>query len=365
MLAAGGTGGHVFPAQAIATEILSHLPESEVLFAGAGLKTNRYFDGERFHFCQIASTTIFQSNIFNLIKAPFKMLKGIWEAMALMRSFKPDLVVGFGSFHTAPVLCAAVLHKVPLVLFEANAVPGRVNKLFSRFSKWCATYFPAAGKHLKAKSYLTEMPFWHGRIQKSESVTKGDSRAYLGLHPEKTTLLVFGGSQGAASINSMVTQALADLDIDKSELQIIHITGSNEAAHEVHEIYARMGITHKSKGFESHMHLVWPGVDLAISRAGAGSIAEQINYEVPSILIPYPYATKDHQSCNGRYMVETVRGGTLIDDSDLKVQKLTELLGQLLDTNTNKLHQMRTSIGTYKQITRRHSLTHLILEELA
>ena len=282
-----------------------------------------------------------------------------------MRSFKPDLVVGFGSFHTAPVLFAAVLYKVPLVLFEANAVPGRVNKLFSRFSKWCATYFPDAAKHLKAKSYLTQMPFWHGRIKKSEGVTQAESRAYLGLHPDKTTLLVFGGSQGAASINRMVTQALTELDIDKTELQIIHITGSTEAAREVHEIYARMGITHKSKGFESHMHLVWPGVDLAISRAGAGSIAEQINYEVPSILIPYPYSAKDHQNCNGRYMAETVKGAAVINDSDIKVQKLTEILGQLLDTESNKLHQMRESIGTYKQITRRHSLTQLILEELA
>lgn len=365
MLAAGGTGGHIFPAQAVATEILTHLPESEILFAGSGLKTNRYFDGERFPFRQIASTTIFQSNIFNLIKAPFKCLKGIWEAVALMRSFKPDLVVGFGSFHSAPVLCAALLYKVPIVLFEANAVPGRVNKLFSPFAKWCATYFPDAGNHLKAKSYLTQMPFWHGRIQKSSGVTKAESRAYLGLHPEKTTLLIFGGSQGAASINRMVTQALFELDIDKSDLQIIHITGSNEAAHEVHEIYSRMGITHKSKGFESHMHLVWPGVDLAISRAGAGSIAEQIKYEVPSILIPYPYATKDHQNCNGRYMAETVKGAAIISDSDVQVQKLTEILGQMLDSESNKLHQMRASIGTYKQVTRRHSLTHLILEELA
>ncbi len=364
LLATGGTGGHLFPAQAIAVEVINKLPDVEVLFAGSGLKTNRFFDRKRFSCYQVSSTTIFQRNIFNLIKAPFQILKGIFDGFSLMRSFKPSLVVGFGSFHTLPILVAAKLCKVPIVLFEANAYPGRVNRLFSRWAKWCAIYFPEAEHRLKTQTILAQMPFWRGLLEKAETVTREQSRAYLGLNKDKKTLLIFGGSQGASSINQVVAESLGELDIDRKDLQIIHITGSAYAARELRGIYQRMGINSIVKDFEIHMHLVWPGVDLAICRAGAGAIAEQINYEVPSILIPYPHASGDHQMRNGKYMANTVRGAKLISESDIGVKRLSELLTTLLATESSQLAKMRASIVDYKRLTERRCLSQLILEEL-
>ncbi|MCP5510080.1 MAG: UDP-N-acetylglucosamine--N-acetylmuramyl-(pentapeptide) pyrophosphoryl-undecaprenol N-acetylglucosamine transferase [Chlamydiales bacterium] len=364
LLATGGTGGHLFPAQAIAAEVINKLPDTEVLFAGAGLKTNRFFDRKRFVCCEVSSPNIFQRNILNLVKAPFQLLKGIIGSLTLMRAFKPTLVVGFGSFHTLPVLVAAKLCRVPIVLFEANACPGRVNRLFSRWAKWCAIYFPDAGPKLKTQTYLAHMPFWRGLLEKAETVTREEARAYLGLNKNKKTLLIFGGSQGASSINQVVAESLSELHINRTKLQIIHITGNTQAARELTTIYQRLGLDAVVKDFELHMHLVWPGVDLAISRAGASAIAEQINYEVPSILIPYPHAAGDHQMHNGHYMAHTVRGAELMREDNIESKRLSELLLPLLETKSTRLASMRESIINYKKITQRSCLSQLIVEDL-
>lgn len=364
LLAAGGTGGHLFPAQAVAVELINQMPDVELVFAGAGLKTNRYFDRKKFSFRHISSTTIFQRNLINLVRCPFLILKGLTQGLRLMRSFKPDLVIGFGSFHTMPVLLAAKLCRVPIALFEANAYPGRVNRLFSRWAKWVAIYFPDASSHLKARTYLIKMPFWRGMLEKTETVTRAQSLSYLGLKQQKKTILIFGGSQGAASINQIVAGAVAELSIDKSHVQIVHITGSNEASAELTSIYSRLGINAAVKEFEKHMHLVWPCVDIAISRAGAGSIAEQINYEVPSILIPYPHAANNHQVRNGKFMADTVRGATVLKEPDADATKLCDILHMLLHSKSNYLETMKESISEYKKITKRISLTELVKDEL-
>ena len=364
LLATGGTGGHLFPAQAIAVEVMSKLPHVEVLFAGAGLKNNRFFDKKQFSYCQIPSTTIFQRNIFNLIKAPFKLLNGILKGLKLICSFKPDLVVGFGSFHSMPILAAAKFKNIPIVLFEANAYPGRVNRVFSRWAKWCAIYFPDAAHALKTHTHLADMPFWRGLLKRAESVTREDSRSYMRLSENKKTLLIFGGSQGAASINAVVCESLAELGVEKEAFQIFHITGSKQAEEEMREVYTRLRIHACVKDFEKHMHLVWPGIDLAICRAGAGSIAEQINYGVPSILIPYPHASGDHQMRNGRFMAHTVRGAHLIPEPSIKSKHVTETLIQLLATESNQLDDMRDSIDKFKKVTKRSSLAQLIVKEL-
>ena len=118
------------------------------------------------------------------------------------------------------------------------------------------------------------------------------------------------------------------------------------------------------KEFEKHMHLVWPGIDLAICRAGAGSIAEQINYEVPGILIPYPHASNDHQARNGHFMSDIVKGADLLKEKDATAAKLTEKLQALLQTESNQLSSMQKSIHDYKQVVTRSLLTDLIKDEM-
>ncbi len=130
LFAAGGTGGHLFPAQALAEQLMGD--SVELLFAGARLSQNAYFDKTKFPYHDIASTTPFRGGVLKALKSTGILIKGIRESLRLLSQEKPDLVVGFGSFHAFPVLCAAVLKKIPLVLFESNAIPGKVIRLFSK-----------------------------------------------------------------------------------------------------------------------------------------------------------------------------------------------------------------------------------------
>ncbi|MCB1117879.1 MAG: UDP-N-acetylglucosamine--N-acetylmuramyl-(pentapeptide) pyrophosphoryl-undecaprenol N-acetylglucosamine transferase [Chlamydiia bacterium] len=364
LLATGGTGGHLFPAQAIAAEVMKNMPGAEVLFAGAGLGQNRYFDHKEFNYEHVSSMTIFQPNLINIVRCPFLILQGLCQSIKLMRSFRPDLVVGFGSFHSAPLVIAAKLFRVPIVLFEANSYPGRVNRWFSRWARWVAIYFPDAANKLKARTYLIKMPFWRGVFERSEEVTREQSLSYLGFKGDKKTLLIFGGSQGAACINQWVAEAISELAVDRSELQVMHITGNGDVTTHLRNTYSRLNIEAVVKDFEKNMHLVWPGIDLAVCRAGAGSIAEQINYEVPSVLIPYPHATNNHQFHNGQFMVETVRGAKLLTEQDSDATKLKDILQTLLVSSRNHLDEMRDSIAKYKKISVRASLSSLIMQEL-
>ena len=355
----------MFPAQAIALEVLKHNPEAEVLFAGAGLNHNRFFNRSEFKWEHVPSMTIFHPNLINILRCPFLLCKGLLKSIKLMRSFRPDLLVGFGSFHAAPLIIAAKLCRVPIVLFEANAYPGRVNRWFSRWAKWCAIYFPDASSKLKARTYLIHMPFWRGMLKCNEDVTREQALSYMRLRQDKKTLLIFGGSQGATCINQWVSEAITELSTDREHLQVVHITGNNEIAECLRKTYERLNIEACVKDFEKHMHLVWPGIDLAVCRAGAGSIAEQINYEVPSILIPYPHATNNHQLKNGRFMSETVKGAHLLTEEDSNPDKLKDILQTMLDSNSNQLNEMRESISNYKKVSARTSLSSLIMQELA
>src|SRR5271170_6437047 len=132
LIAAGGTGGHLFPAQALAEQLSQENVGVELMFAGAKLSENAYFDKTKFRFCDIASMTPFQGSPFKMLKSAGVLIKGIGQSLRLLSQEKPTLVVGFGSFHAFPVICAAAMKKIPLVLFESNAIPGKVVRLFSK-----------------------------------------------------------------------------------------------------------------------------------------------------------------------------------------------------------------------------------------
>ncbi|MES2122125.1 MAG: UDP-N-acetylglucosamine--N-acetylmuramyl-(pentapeptide) pyrophosphoryl-undecaprenol N-acetylglucosamine transferase [Chlamydiota bacterium] len=200
LFAAGGTGGHLFPAQALAEKLTG----VDVLFSGAKLSTNSYFDRNKFTYRDIDSTTPFRGNFMQKIQSVVILLRGIWQSLRLLSNERPDLVVGFGSFHSFPLLCAAALKRVPLVLFESNAVPGKVIRLFSRFALYTAVYFPESERYLKGKVHAVEIPSLKSRT----SLNAQEARRQLGLDPDCFTLLVFGGSQGAKALNALILNLL-------------------------------------------------------------------------------------------------------------------------------------------------------------
>ena len=153
LIAAAGTGGHLFPAQALAHDLQKL--GIDVTFAGHGLSKNRYFRREEFSFEDVSSATPFKHNP---LKTFFEISKGIRKSRKLIRKQNPDLVVGFGSFHSFPVLAATLLQKIPIMIFEANSIPGKVNRLFSRWAKISAVHFPQAILGLHGATQEVVMP---------------------------------------------------------------------------------------------------------------------------------------------------------------------------------------------------------------
>jgi UDP-N-acetylglucosamine--N-acetylmuramyl-(pentapeptide) pyrophosphoryl-undecaprenol N-acetylglucosamine transferase len=249
LIATGGTGGHVFPAQELGKELGAQ--GFEILFAGGKLNTNKYFKRGVFPHAEVASSSLFRGNFL------WKIAKGIWQSLKLITDFSPDLVVGFGSFYTFPILLAAKLKKIPFVLFEPNAIPGKVNRFFSRWAVASAVQFSEAGTQMKGNCIEVKMP----TSEKSRTPPE-EARDYFYLAPDRFTFLVFGGSQGAQSINHFFSEAIALLGKERSQFQVIHVAGKPESA----EAVRRLASAAASKRLKSGWTL--PGAQPTSSFAG-------------------------------------------------------------------------------------------------
>ncbi len=347
IIATGGTGGHVFPAEALGKELLEQT--YDVTFVGGGLKNNRYFHRNNFKYEEVAASSLFKLNFFRSL---WRILKGVRQSLKILSSIKPDVVIGFGSFYTFPVLLAARLKKIPIVLFEPNAIPGKVNRFFSKWATLSAVQFAEAGKWLAGTIIEVKMP-----TGKRDLIEKESAREYFYLKPELFTFLVFGGSQGAESINRLFSEAACLLKKDVS-FQVIHVTGKTGPAEKLRQMYSDAGIPACVKAFEERMDLAWSAASVVICRSGAATVAEQITYAVPSILVPFPRAADDHQTKNAQFIEKKVKGGITCPEPTLTAQKLRTLLSQML--RSDQREKMHLAILAFKQDQRKQELSSII-----
>jgi UDP-N-acetylglucosamine--N-acetylmuramyl-(pentapeptide) pyrophosphoryl-undecaprenol N-acetylglucosamine transferase len=230
-------------------------------------------------------------------------------------------VVGFGSYHAFPVLLAALLLRRKIILFEANCALGRVNRLFAPFAWRIALQFPLE-RPLK-RSLLVSMLPW----EKSEefSMTKEEARRSFGLESDRTTLLIFGGSQGAAIFNECMPQVLFYLTAwcPDLPLQVIHLTGQGERPR-------YEGIPACVKEFEKTMHVAYAASDIAVCRSGAGTVAELLRYQLPALLVPFPHAAEGHQWKNGEFLAHRVGGAKLLKQSEATPLAMARMIQGLL-----------------------------------
>lgn len=342
LITAGGTGGHIYPAQALAQQLVKLSERSEILFAAGGLSANRYFDRSRFAYREVSCAPLITKNPFTLIKNGGVIIKGIWQGLQIIRQFRPHVVVGFGSYYTIPILIAAALSRVPFVLHEANSIPGKANQWFAPYAAYVGVHFPFTASLLKGEAVEVGMPLREGYA--SSSIDKAAALDYFGL-PKGQTLLIFGGSQGAQGINQLISQALPLLQ--GMPLQFIHLTGSDEEADRMRACYAQYQLPVVIKPFEKNMQLAWKAADLFVGRSGASSIGEAMEFEVPGILIPYPHAAENHQDKNADFFVENVGGGIKLVQKSLEGKRLAEelktfCLGDSVD-------RKRQAIRSYKK----------------
>jgi UDP-N-acetylglucosamine--N-acetylmuramyl-(pentapeptide) pyrophosphoryl-undecaprenol N-acetylglucosamine transferase len=362
IFAAGGTGGHLFPAQALAELLQKRMPHITLLFAGAHLSGNVHFDKMKFPFTDVSSATPFGRNLFKAFRSLACLFKGVRQSFSLLASHEPDLVIGFGSFHAFPILFAARMKRIPVILFESNAIPGKVVRFFSKRALFTAVYFSGAKQHLKGKTIEVEIP-----IKNPESRKKIDAkqaRTELGLDPHLSTILVFGGSQGAKKINQEILELLPLLKKGNTDFQLIHLTGSEEMAAQVTHCCAALNIPSYVKKFETRMNLAWSAADLAICRSGAMTVSELLHYEVPSILVPYPSAADQHQHLNALFIEQKVGGGIVYLEHAVSGASFVEAVQRLICLDSPEKIKMKKAITAFKMEKNKHDLTALVIEVL-
>ncbi len=330
LICAGGTGGHLFPAQALALQLREKCPSIEIQFMAKGLNDNKHFRKDLFSFLDVASGTI-SKNPLKLVQGAFQLTKGVWQSLQAMRKRAPDLVIGFGSYHTLPVLFSSVFLQIPLILHESNSIAGKANRLFSKRAEWTGLFFPDAKSTIKGASREVNIPL-RKEFESTKRPTKNEALAYYGLHAGKKTILVFGGSQGAQGINQLFLEALCHLK-NKIDFQVLHLTGS---ASSVVEAYKQVAIEACVKEFEPKMHYALSVADLAICRAGASTIAELIAFQLPAIFIPYPHASDNHQEKNAEYVEKVIQGGKTFLQRTVVPAELAEAVISLLEDKKNQ-----------------------------
>lgn len=325
VMAAGGTGGHLFPAQHLSQQLQSHNPNMEVLFAGAHLEGSSFFQGTRYRYLDVASGTPFGKG---RIKTLFRLSYGIWQSFKWLRQEKPRLIVGFGSFHSFPVLCAALACRTPFVLFESNLYPGRVNRWFSRFARFTAVWFQESGAYLKS-------PLRQIRLPEVNTEPQPEDYAYFNLNAENPIILVFGGSQGALSINEHWLKCLSRMKEIYGTFQVIHLVGREERVEEAKKRYDDLDIPSAVKAFEPHMEKAYRIAWMAVCRSGASTIAELISFALPALLIPFPAASEDHQTKNAQFLQDKLQGALYLSEKGLQQETFVQAACQI---NHNRQH---------------------------
>lgn len=330
VIAAGGTGGHLFPALSLAETFKKK--GHPVLFMGGNLSRNPFFHSSSFPYQEITCSRFSLRNPF----FPFLTLFGMFQTFLTFKKLKPALLIGFGSYYTFPALLGARIWGLPYILHEQNSVPGRVNRFFSKSAAWTGIYFPGSGKQLNGTTIEVEMPL---RKDFNKQLSKEQALSHYGFSADLPVLLVFGGSQGAKAINQFLFDAASKL----KGWQVLHFTGDSKWTKKLISVYNASGVKFCVKDFEKEMGIAWKVADLTISRAGAASIAEQMVSCVPGLLIPYPYATDQHQEANADFMVEKVKGAVKWREQDLSSDLLVHAIEQLQP----HLKEMRKAIEVY------------------
>lgn len=315
VIAAGGTGGHIFPALVTARKIREKYPDAEISFVGTrrGMET-KIIPDEDFKINYIKARGL-SSNPIKMLGALAETAIGFFQSIAILGKLKPEIILGAGGYLSAPVVMAGRILGIKSVIMEQNLLPGKTTKFLAKLAEKICTGFNDSAKYLPpGKAEYTGNPI----RQEIILADKIKSRVELGLEKERFTLLVMGGSQGARSINEGILQILADWK-DKN-WQILHITGEKnyeELTASVRALMPEGVIKYRGLPFLKEMEKAYASADLVISRAGAITLAELTARGLPAILVPYSHAAEDHQRLNAEAL-ERTGAAVVIADSEIR-----------------------------------------------
>ena len=351
ILSGGGTGGHIYPAIAIANELKKRFPEAEFLFVGAKDKMEMQkvpqagYAIKGLWIAGLQRKLTLQNALF-----PIKLLSSLWESRKILKSFKPDVVIGTGGFASGPLLNVANSLNIPTLIQEQNSYPGITNKLLSKkAAKICVAYENLERFFPKEKMILTGNPVRQDLIDVSSK--REEAITFFKLDPKKKTLLVLGGSLGARRINQLIEKELQGLLSQK--VQIIWQCGKLYLDDYSKYNSAQVQVV----AFIERMDLVYAAADVVISRAGASSVSELCIVGKPVIFIPSPNVAEDHQTKNAQVIVDKkgaimIKESALEDEFSIVLEALLKDEGkqQLLGDNIKKLALPQATIQIVDEI---------------
>ncbi|HMP73674.1 MAG TPA: undecaprenyldiphospho-muramoylpentapeptide beta-N-acetylglucosaminyltransferase [Kiritimatiellia bacterium] len=319
-VACGGTGGHIFPGLATAEELRRRGHEVTLWLAGKDVEHEavRGWTGE----VACVPAEGFQSRSpLRVVSTAVRLVKAVWRVRQEMAGSRPDAVLAMGSYASVGPVGAALTLGVPVVLHEANVIPGRAIAMLSRWSTAVCGCFEETRYYLRGRDLMvTGMPL---RKDLVEDAAGGGSEST----DFPFTFLVMGGSRGAHKVNDLVSAAFVELS-GRATFRVLHLTGEKDAEW-IRERYRTAGVDHEVMAFTRDMAPLYHRADYAICRSGASTCSELCVFGLPSLLVPYPFAVRDHQMANARAM-EKLGAADVAPERDLNVDWLVTYLDRSL-----------------------------------
>ena len=331
LIAASGTGGHIYPALSFANSLSNSW---KIEWLGVSNRLEVELVPEKYNLIKLKVGGL-QGNIFRKIFDFFKLVFASFQVSILLRKKKIDVIFTTGGYISAPSIIGAKLNGIPILLHESNAIPGKVSRLLGKFCDHVALGIPSTSDYLpRCKTSFTGTPV------RSEFCLE-QSLPNWAPSGEGLLIVIMGGSQGAKKMNEMVRNVLPWL-LEKG-FRIVHLTGKNDC------FYRNLGKvkTHPNlviRHFSNEIPALLHNADLAISRAGSGAICELMATKTPSILIPFPASADQHQELNAAYMAR-YGGAVIVNQHDPEKDILKNTISNLIDSNS--LSEMKSNMNTY------------------
>jgi len=333
-MAGGGTGGHLFPGISLAQAIKARETDARIKFLVSGKRLDTALLEDKGFECVKVEQRHLPHSPGQVADFMITNARALWQVTRMMMKDRPEVVVGLGGYASFAAAAAAKICGVPLVLLEQNAVPGKTNRALSLAADRVFCQWSQASRYFMRRGNLK---FKGNPVRDSlKKLSKEIARTMLGLESDRNTLMVLGGSQGASSLNRIMIESIPIIEEWSDRLQIIHLAGSSQAEI-VEESYREAGIKAKVFDFLKEMHLAYSAADLVFCRAGGTTIAELTAMGIPSILVPYPHASDNHQLANAKALAS--RGAArIIEEKHVSSEKIEkEVIGLLLDESALKL----------------------------
>ncbi|MDR0792836.1 MAG: undecaprenyldiphospho-muramoylpentapeptide beta-N-acetylglucosaminyltransferase [Chitinophagaceae bacterium] len=332
VIAGGGTGGHIFPAIAIANALKEMHPFMRILFVGAkGKMEMQRVPQAGYEIKGIDIDGFNRSSLLKNISLPFKLIKSFFQVKKIFKHFEPDAAIGVGGYSTFPVLRYAQRKHIPTFIHESNSFAGKSNILLGKkavkvfvASEGMEKFFP------EEKIIITGNPIRKNII--NNQLSRDEALRFFRLDANKKTVLIIGGSLGARSINEAIVRHLPDFEA--MQLQLIWQTGKTDAAK-----YISAGNVAENVWvgeFIQDIDKAYTAADVAVARAGAMTVAEICIAKLPAVLVPYPFAAEDHQTANAMRLVNK-DAALIVKDNDVQTKLFGAIINLLMDDNKRKI----------------------------